>query len=290
MTGKSVQLPDMSGKTVLVTGASSGIGRAAAHRLAAAGATVLVHGRSQQRTTAVARELGTEPLVADFARLDEVRGLADKVLARADRLDVVLHNAGALVPAYTITQNGHELTFQANHLAPFLLQHLLEPLMARTPGSRVVVTSSEASRRGHVDLDDLDHRKGRYRAFSAYATSKLENVLFVRELSKRLRGTGITTVAVHPGNVATAFGSGSLFPGFFYNLPVKRLYLIAAEEGAAPLLMLAGMSDPQSADGLYYDRFRPRGKTSPQADDPDLARGLWLRSEAMVKDWIYERD
>ena len=150
----------------------------------------------------------------------------------------------------------------------------------------MVVTSSEASRRGHVDLEDLDHRKSRYRGFSAYATSKLENVLFVRELSRHLSGTGVTSVAVHPGNVATAFGSGSFFPGLFYNLPIKRLYLISAEAGAAPLLMLAGMPDPQSADGLYYDRFRRRGRTSPQADDPDLARGLWQRSEAMVQDWL----
>ena len=108
--------------------------------------------------------------------------------------------------------------------------------------------------------------------FAAYATSKLENILFVRELSSRC-DTG-TAVAVHPGNVATAFGCGSFFPGFFYELPIKRLYLIAAEEGAAPLLRLAAMPDPRSADGLYYDRFKPRGKTSRQADDPDLARGV----------------
>ena len=276
----------MRGKTVLVTGASSGIGRVAARRLAAAGATVLVHGRSPERTAEVAREVGTEPLVADFARLDEVRALAEKILARTGSLDVVFHNAGALVAERSDTPDGHELTFQGNHLAPFLLQRLLEPLVVRTPGSRIVVTSSDANRRGHVDLDDLDHRRGRYHGFSVYSTSKLENILFVRELARRLSGTGTTSVAVHPGRVATAFGGGSFMPGFFYRIPIKSLYLIAPEEGAAPLLMLAAMPDPGPADGLYYDRFKPRGKTSAQADDIDLAQGLWERSEAMVKDWL----
>lgn len=286
MADKSIELPDMTGRTVLVTGASSGIGREAARRLAAAGAIVLVHGRSPERTAAVAGEIGSEPLVADFARLDEVRAFADKVIARTDRLDVMLHNAGALVGRRTVTPDGHELTFQANHLAPFLLQHLLEPLIVATPGSRIVVVASRANRRGHLDLDDLDRRRGRYHAFAAYAASKLENILFVRELSRRLANTGTSSIAVHPGDVATAFATGSLFPGVFYKLPIKGLYLIGAEEGAAPLLALAGMPDPRPADGLYYDRFKPRGKTARQADDPESARGLWERSEAMVRGWL----
>ncbi len=282
MAHTSMELPDLKGKTILVTGASSGIGQVAARRLAAAGAMVLVHGRSPERTAAIAREIGTEPLVADFARLDDVRALAEKVLARASRLDVLLHNAGALVGKRTITPDGHELTFQTNHLSPFLLQRLLEPLILATPRSRVVVVSSKANRRGHIDLDDLDYRKRHYRGLVVYSTSKLENILFVRELSRRLAGTGTTSVAVHPGDVATAFGAGSLFPGLFYRLPIKRLYLVSPEEGAGPLLSLAAMPHPESADGLYYDRFRARGKTHRQADDLELARRLWERSEALL--------
>jgi NAD(P)-dependent dehydrogenase (short-subunit alcohol dehydrogenase family) len=163
----------------------------------------------------------------------------------------------------------------------------LEPLVFGTAGSRVIVTSSKANQRGHVDLADLDHRRGRYHGFGAYATSKLENILFVRELTRRLAGNdGVAAVAVHPGDVATAFGTGSFFPGFFYRIPIKRLYLIPAEEGAAPLLMLATMPDPRRAHGLYYDRFTPRGRVARQADDAELARGLWERSEEMVKDWL----
>ncbi len=286
MSGRPIELPDLSGKTVLVTGASSGIGGVAARRLAAAGARVLVHGRSPERTAAVARETGTGPLVADFASMNEVRALAEKVLALTDRLDVMLHNAGALVARRTMTADGHELTFQGNHLAPFLLQRLLEPLIVATAGSRVVVVASKANRSGRVDLDDLDHRRGRYHGFAAYATSKLENILFVRELSRRLAGTGTASVAVHPGDVATAFGTGSFFPGFFYRIPIKRLYLIPPEEGAGPLLSLATIPDPIRVDGLYYDRFTPRGKTAPQADDPEAARSLWERSETMVGAWL----
>jgi NAD(P)-dependent dehydrogenase (short-subunit alcohol dehydrogenase family) len=286
MAGAAIELPDLSGKTILVTGASSGIGRVAARRLAAAGATVLVHGRSPDRTAAVAEEVGTEALVADFSRLAEVRGLAEEVLTRAERLDVVLYNAGALVPRYATTPDGHELTFQANHLATFLLQRLLQPLIVATPGSRIVVTASKANRRGNVNLDDLDHRRERYRGFAAYATSKLENILFVRELSRQLVGSGTISVAVHPGDVATAFGAGSIFPGFFYRIPLKKLYLIDDQEGAAPLLHLATMPDAGEADGLYYDRFQPRGKTARQADDRELAHGLWERSEAMIGSWL----
>jgi NAD(P)-dependent dehydrogenase (short-subunit alcohol dehydrogenase family) len=199
----------------------------------------------------------------------------------------VLHNAGALVARRTITPDGHELTFQANHLAPFLLHRMLEPLVLRTPGSRVIVTSSKANLRGRVDLEDLDHRRGRYHGFGAYAASKLENILFVRELTRRLAGSSeMTAVAVHPGDVATAFGAGSFFPGFFYRIPIKRFYLITPEEGAAPLLLLATMPDPRPAHGLYYDRLTPRGKVARQADDAELARGLWERSEEMVSDWL----
>ena len=286
MAHASIPIPDLTGKTILVTGASSGIGRVAARRLAAAGATVLTHGRSPERTAAIAAEVGTEPLVADFGRLDEVRALAEKVLARTDRLDVVLHNAGALVGHRTVTRDGHELTFQANHLAAFLLQRLLEPLVLATPGSRVVVTSSRANLRGRVDLARLDRLTGRYRGFFTYATSKLENILFVRELGRRYAETSSAAIAVHPGDVATAFGTGSLFPGLFYRAPMKRLYLITDQQGAAPLLMAATMPDPRSANGVYFDRFRAKGKVSPQADDPELARGLWERSEAMVRNWL----
>jgi NAD(P)-dependent dehydrogenase (short-subunit alcohol dehydrogenase family) len=282
----NLELPDLTGKTILVTGASSGIGLAAARRFAAAGATVLIHGRSPDRTTAVARQMGAEPFVADFARLDDVYALAQRILDSTTRLDVILHNAGALVARRTVTADGHELTFQANHLAPFLLQQLLGPLVLSTPNSRIVVTSSRANLRGSIHLDDLDSQRSRYSGFGAYATSKLENILFVRELARRIAGRMSSAVAVHPGNVATAFGGDSFFPGLFYRMPGRKLYLIAPERGAEPLLRLATMLDVSGASGLYYARFKPRGSVARQADDAELARGLWERSLEMVKPWL----
>jgi NAD(P)-dependent dehydrogenase (short-subunit alcohol dehydrogenase family) len=286
MSMSRTTLANLGGKVVLVTGASSGIGEAAAVRLASAGARVLVHGRSPARTAAVAARVGTDPFVADFSRLDDVRNLAQRVKEVTNRLDVVIHNAGALIPERIVTENGHELTFQGNHLAGFLLQALLKDLVIGAAGARIIVTSSSANLRGHIDLEDLDRNLSPYHAFAAYAATKLENILFVRELSRRLAGTGVVSVAVHPGAVATRYGTGTVFPGAFMQLPVSRVALVSAETGAEPLVRLAAMLDLRQADGLYYRRFRPRGRTSRQADDPALARGLWERSEEMVKAWM----
>lgn len=286
MTNPSSELPDLTGKTVLITGASSGIGAVAARRLSEVGARVLVQGRSVQRTAEIAEAVGAEPMIADFARLDEVRSLAEHVLRTNDRLDVVLHNAGALVPRPTRTVDGHELTFQANHLAPFLLQLLLTDLIAGTPGARVVVTGSGANQLGKVNLDDLDRERRRCRPFLTYSTSKLENILFVLELAWRLSGRGVTAVSFNPGAVATNFGAGSTFPGVFYRTGMSKYYLLSETEGAAPLIWLATRADVARTNGVYFDRFKPNGRTSRQARDAGLARELWLRSEEMVRPWL----
>lgn len=287
MPGRSpFVVPDLTGKTMLVTGASSGIGRAAALALAGAGAAVLVHGRSATRTAEVAAAVGTGPLVADFARLADVRRLADAVRERTGRLDAILHNAGGFHRARVVTGDGHESTFQINYLAPFLLQSLLNDLVLAAPEARVVVTTSTASRIGRVDLDDLEYETRRYRGFAAYADAKLLSVLLVRELRRRFAGTGVTAVSVHPGAVATHFGAGSLLPRSLYRIPIRKSLLIGffvatPEQGAEPLVWLATSLDREAVDGLYFDRF-VRRSPAPQADDPDLARALWDRSEATL--------
>ncbi len=241
---RSIELPDLTGRTILVTGASSGIGQAAALRLAGAGATVLAHGRSAQKMAEVTRATGTEPLLADFARLAEVRRLADGVLQRTGRLDAVLHNAGAFYKRRIATEDGHESTFQTNYLAPFLLQSLLNDLVVATPDSRVVVTTSVASRRGGVDLDDLEHSNGRYRPFHAYATTKLQGILFAMELRRRLAATTTAVTAVHPGAVATHFGAGSLLPRFLYRMPIRKElligYFVSTSEAGRGTALVAG--------------------------------------------------
>ncbi|GLZ15341.1 hypothetical protein Acsp04_55760 [Actinomadura sp. NBRC 104425] len=156
---------DMTGKTVVITGASSGIGAAAARRLAAQGANVLPGGRSPERTAAIAAEIGAEPLIADFADLTQVRRLAGELLDRCERIDVLANNAGGLVSQRQDTRDGHELTFQANHLAPFLLTMLLLPRLregGRATPARVVTTSSLGNRFGRLKLDDLEWRRRRY--------------------------------------------------------------------------------------------------------------------------------
>lgn len=278
MPAAVMELPDLTGRTVVVTGASSGIGAAAARAFASAGARVVPVGRSPERTAAIGRELGVDALVVDFADLVQVRILADRILERCPRIDVMAHNAGGIVPRRIGTVDGHELTFQVNHLAPFLLQHLLGERIAATPGSRVILTSSAASRYGKVDLEDLDSSRGRYRPFKTYATSKLENILFMRELSRRLRGTDTTATAFHPGVVATGFARDSRLAGLAYRTPLRHALLISPEEGAGPLLHLATWPDPNVADGHYFDRLTIDGTTAAQANNDQVALELWNRS------------
>lgn len=271
---------DLTGRTVVVTGASSGIGAAAAARLAARGATVAVVGRSPERTAEVAREAGAEPFLADFARLDEVRKLADQLLDRYPRIDVLANNAGGAWPKRTATVDGNELTFQVNHLAPFLLTSLLLDRLVQS-SARVINTSSTTYRMARLDLDTVNATAGSFNQMGAYAASKLANLLFTRELARRTEGTGLRTAAFHPGAVAThvydnaPFGLGALIRS-----PLSRPFFIRSEQGAQPLERLATTTEFTSGD--YYHRFkleRPRNK---QAVDPALAQRLWELSERVT--------
>ncbi len=272
----------MQGRTVIVTGASAGLGAAAARELSQQGADVIVVGRSPEKTAAVASAIGADHFVADFAKLGEVRELATKLLARCEKIDVLANNAGGLFPNQTTTEDGHELTFQVNHLAPFLLTSLLRERLAATQGARVINTSSEANRVGSIDLDRLDRTTGRYIAVRVYATTKLENILFTRELSRRAAGQGITSSCFHPGPVASEFGRDSFMIGLVYRTPLKRAFSITPEQGAAPLVKLATLDNPESVNGMYWHKLKPNGKTSGQADDIALAAGLWEKSAQMV--------
>jgi NAD(P)-dependent dehydrogenase (short-subunit alcohol dehydrogenase family) len=273
----------MEGKTIVITGASAGVGAAAARQLAELGAEVVVVGRSPEKTAAVAASIGVEPLVADFARLDDVRRLAAQLLERCPRIDVLANNAGGIFPKRIVTGDGHELTFQVNHLAPFLLTALLRERLEATPGSRIVTTSSVGNNAGRVDLDDLEWERRRWlTGLPAYTTSKLENVLFTRELARRLDGTGVSAVCFHPGNVASDFGRQGLLNGLIYRSPLKRLVLITPEQGGANLTALCVRPDIAEFHGTYFNQMKPRGRTSKAADDAALAAGLWERSTAMT--------
>ncbi|MFD1721701.1 SDR family NAD(P)-dependent oxidoreductase [Amnibacterium endophyticum] len=272
----SVQLPPpgrMEGRTVVVTGGSSGIGRAAARELALLGADVVVIGRNEERTNAVAAETGGRAYLADFNRLDEVRGLAARLLEDLPRIDVLANNAGG-VGARRDTPDGFDETFQRNHLGPFLLTNLLLDRLRETAADtgdvRIVQTSSAGNLGGRIRLDDLDTRRGPWLGgFRAYGTAKLENIVFTRELARRLAGTGISAYAFHPGFVATGFGGH----GPVISL-VKRV-AITPEAGAQPLVRLAAAPSVPAPSGNYFDRLKAPGRTVPQADDAALAKALW---------------
>ncbi|MEO5853050.1 MAG: SDR family NAD(P)-dependent oxidoreductase [Nocardioides sp.] len=273
----------MVGRTVLVTGASDGIGAATARELAAKGATVHVTGRSADKLRPVAEAVGTEPLVADFSRLDDVRRLAARVGERAETLDVLMNNAGGTFAPSRRTHDGHEPNFQVNHLAPFLLTNLLRPQLAAAGSSLVVNTSSIGNLIGRIVLDDLDHDRRRAIEFPAYGTGKLMNIVFTRGISQRWADDGVVAVAVHPGPVGSSFGRDSWLVGLLYRSPLKRLATISVADGAAPLIALAERGPDPEIDGCYFSRFHPHGRENKQAHDQSIIDGLWERSAALVE-------
>lgn len=275
----------MAGKTVVVTGASAGIGAAASRQLAALGARLIVLGRSPVKTAAVAEEVGATAVVADFARFSEVRRAAAEVAELCPRIDVLLNNAGGLFPGNTMTEDGHGTTVQVNHLSPFLLTGLLMPRLTAAPGSRVVVTSSVANIAGRVDLTNLNRFPRVLGHFRAYGDSKLMNLLFARELARRAAPGGPTATAVHPGMINSEFGRDAWIMRNFYGRPLGMFGRITTvETGARPLVAVATRPDPETVNGAYLHRFRARDRlfTPRQARDPDLARELWDLSAKLV--------
>lgn len=272
----------MNGRTVLVTGASDGIGAEAARTLAAEGATVYVTGRSADKLRPIAEEVGTEPLVADFARLDDVRRLADDVAERVASLDLLMNNAGGTFAPSQTTHDGHEPNFQINHLAPFLLTNLLRPQLAATGESLVVNTSSIANLLGKIVLDDLDYEHRKVKQFPAYGTGKLMNILFTRGIAQRWSEDGIASVAVHPGAVGSSFGRDSWLVGLLYRTPLSRFATISVAEGAAPLIALAERGPDPEINGRYFSQLKVDGKENKQASDQAIIDGLWERSQALT--------
>lgn len=257
-------------KTIVLTGASSGIGAIAAKELAAAGWDVAVVGRNPERTRAVAAATGGTAFLADYDRLDDVRALAAALLEKYPRVDVLANNAGGLVGKRADTADGHERTFQHNHLAPFLLTALLSERLVAS-NARVIGTASVANRLGSVDLDDLDRRRHAYAGgWRAYGTSKLETILFMEELARR---TPLTAYSFHPGSVRTSFGLDSAAGRFAMRL--ASVTQITPEAGAVPLIQLASSDAITAPSGTYFDGLKPGGATARQAGDARLAAALW---------------
>jgi len=279
-------MTELAGRTMIVTGASSGIGAAAAKALGSRGAAVAVIGRNGDRTRTVADAAGGDAFVADFASFPSVRELADRLLDRYETIDVLANNAGGLVSKRTITVDGHEQTIQVNHLSPFLLTKLLLPRMRATAASgrpvRVIATSSGANMSNGIRLDDLDWRRRRWMGgWRAYGAAKAANILFTRELARRTEGTGIAAYAFHPGFVMTGFGADSRLMKIGGVIGYSRVAR-TPEAGAAPLVHLASVSGEPAPSGTYFDGLIPNGRAGKQATDDALAASLWDLSERLT--------
>jgi len=275
-------------KICVITGGTEGIGKATAFGLATRGAKLLLHGRDPDKGARAVADLISRSgnssiafLQADFASLADVRRLAAVIRERTPRIDVLINNAGGINGTRLESKDGYEMTFAVNHLAGFLLTHLLlDTLQTGTP-ARIVTVSSNAHRGAKMKFDDLQATRG-FSPMSAYGMSKLANVLFTRSLARRLQGTKVTATAVHPGFCRTSFGRDVTTSGL-----VKLIFQFVArfartpEKGAETVIYLA--SSPEvagSSGGYYFDR--KLAPVSPTAQDDDVAERLWKASEQLT--------
>lgn len=268
----------MEGKIVLVTGATSGIGKATAMGLAKMGASMVLVGRSDDRLAAtgdaIARETGNCPVLlrADLSSMSEVRDLAARIREKVARLDVLINNAGTIVGGRRLTADGYEYTFALDHLSPFLLTNLLLDVLISSAPSRVITVSSMAHFAGKVHFDDLMLERG-YGPWKAYCQTKLANVMFTYELARRLEGTGVTSNCVNPGGVRTRFGNEASGLVRFGLVAIRPLEL-SPEKGARTSIYLASSPEVKDVTGRYFVREKAR-RSSPASYDMDAARRLW---------------
>ena len=276
----------MAGKTVLITGATAGIGKATALGLATMGAHVAITGRDPARTEATAGEIHAtggrqvDAFVADLSSQSEVRRLADEVLQRLSRIDVLINNVGGYWNTRQVTADGLEHTFAVNHLAPFLLTSLLLDRLKHNAPARVVTVSSHAHASGRIDFDDLQSERS-YSGARAYNQSKLANVLFTYELARKLQATPVTANALHPGVVNTSFGTEDPAGVQRLFVPFMRPFMKTPAEGAATPIHLASAPDLERVTGRYFANSKPK-KSSQRSYDEATAARLWQVSADLV--------
>jgi NAD(P)-dependent dehydrogenase (short-subunit alcohol dehydrogenase family) len=289
---------NMNGKIVVITGATSGIGQVAAEKLAGMGARIVQVARDRQRgQSALARLNQIAPGVAhtihyaDLARLREIKRVASEIAKAEPRIDVLINNAGAMFGTRELTEDGLERTFALNHLSYFVMTQGLVKRLAGSAPARVVNTASDAHTSGTVDFDDLQSEKA-YRfnlldwmryggpAFKVYARSKLMNILYTRELSRKLAGSGVTANSLHPGFVSTRFGdqTGGLIS---FGIGIAKRFALTPEQGAETLVYLASSPDVAKVTGEYFNKCRPVAP-SKEAQDNAKAQRLWRETTKLA--------
>src|SRR6266487_4223324 len=269
----------MKDKVVMVTGANSGIGKAASLALAEMGATVVMVARSKEKGEAARSEIirksqnnAVDLLLADLSSLGSVRILSSEFQKKYSSLHVLINNAGLFNQRRRVTADGYENTFATNYLAPFLLTNLQLDLLKASAPSRIINVSSVGHYSGHINFDDLNLEK-EYGGWKAYGQSKLALVLFTHELAKKLQGTSVTVNAVHPGTVATNIWSRPLGPvGFIMALP--KLFMASPKRGAETIVYLASSDDARDLNGEYLEKLKVK-KSSDESYDEQVAQRLW---------------
>jgi retinol dehydrogenase 12 len=278
--------------TILVTGATGGIGLQTAKVLAQMGHSVLIHGRDARKGEEAVRAvrvsapasapLDVRFLRADFASLEQVRSLAAEVVASVPRLDVLINNAGCANFSRTVTVDGYETTFAVNHLAPFLLTNLLLDKLRQSAPARIVNVASRAHRDKQIDFDDLMSVRN-YRVMRTYGRSKLANILFTRTLAKRLAGSNVTANSLHPGLIATGIGQTNALARLVWKMVVRARGGISVAEGAKTSVYLATSPEVAGLSGGYYVKCRlAELQTSPEAVADAVGERLWKVSEGLV--------
>jgi NAD(P)-dependent dehydrogenase (short-subunit alcohol dehydrogenase family) len=276
----------MQGKTVVITGATSGIGEVAACELAKQGARIVLIARDRARGEETLKRLesiapGRNHVAhyANLSRLAEMKRVAEVIAASEPSIDVLINNAGAVFATRQVTGDALELTFATNHMAYFVVTNLLLERIKATPGARIVSTASDAHKRAKLNFNDLTFEQG-YSGFAMYGRSKLMNILFTRELARRLDGTGVTANCLHPGFVATRFGDAS---GGLMSLIVRgaKKFALTPQEGAQTLIYLAASPEVEGVSGKYFHKCKQALPTVEAQNDAD-ARRLWVVSAQLA--------
>jgi len=285
----------MNGKTIVITGGNAGIGKATAMALAKKGAEIIITSRSEDKAKAAVEEIKTASgnenvsyVLVDLSSLRSVREATEKLKVKCPKIDVLINNAGCYLSDLQLSVDGFEMQFATNHLGHFLLTNLLMANIKAADKARVVNLSSIAHKyTRELDLDDINYEKAEYGGWNAYSRSKFCNILFTKELARRLDGTGITVNAVHPGGVRTTIAEKNT--NWFTKLGwiVMKPFMITVEKGAATSIHLASSPKVEGITGHYWSQSK-QVWSNRQSQDPELAKQLWKKSEELVGEEFLE--